>query len=390
MLASPAKPALVEGDDDLPFSPEVGSAIPFEKGFAIGALSPIAPGLHALVILLGEGEPRRVDLGPVHGDVLPPVVAESPGALLAALPDGAPTGTIVRLARIDDLGARDPTIRWGAEIPVGHDESDAFAFDAGEKVAALVWDDWNGTHSVVRIVTASTEAAKVLGPERTLSPGADDSESPLLVRRKGGFWAAWITNEKRPEVATEVPDEAREVHAMSMGSRWVTVAPLDDAGQLSGAPTAATPRSGRVLGFDLADGLQGGALVAYRDGASSPAASGGSVRVAVVRPDGSAEQHLVSDDDVGSVTPLLLRDRGPQVKMPLILAFATDDEMTRIVPLDPAGRILGDVSTETAMGAAQPLSSSAGTLLVAGPRSGGVALDLYACESADTKAMTKP
>ena len=96
-----------DGDDDvaLPFSPEIGvGAALGSDGFGVSALLPEKGATEAVLVVLSPGfaAGKIIELSKVHGDVSPPRVAASGKNLIVAVPDGAPNGTLVRLARIDD------------------------------------------------------------------------------------------------------------------------------------------------------------------------------------------------------------------------------------------------------------------------------------------------
>lgn len=379
-------------DDDLPFAPEIGTAIPFRKGFAVGALDPSRSSTVALVILVGDGAPRRIELGAVHGDVLPPLVAPAKDSLVVAVPDGAPNGMLVRLLRVDDPGVGSK-ISWGAEIPVGHDESDAFSLEVGDRTSVLAWDETESGRSIVRCVTFAASEASKTSPARTLSPPGEEAESPLLIRRQGGFWAAWVTSgtaTKRAPGASRSQEPGPDTEPLDMGPRWVTVVPLDDSGQPASAAIAVTSRSGHVMGFDLVEGPGGGVLVAVRDDTTSPATSGGAVRVAAVHADGSVDLRAIPAEDIGSSAPAFLVDRSPSGERRVWLSLATDSETVRVVPLDAEGHVIGEASVESALRQATPLAMSSSSLLAAYPRNGGVSMDLFSCEPGTPIAAKEP
>src|SRR6202012_3299001 len=101
-----------------------------------------------------------------------------------------------------------------------------------------------------------------------------------------GFWAAWITNLQREPDKKERAETNDNAEAVDMGPRYVTLLPLDTDGHPAGAPLSIPRRDGHVLGFDLATGKDGVALVAWRDDKTSPATAGGAAPLAVVRAGG--------------------------------------------------------------------------------------------------------
>lgn len=356
----------------------------------MGALDPSRSSTVALVILAGDERAQRIDLGAVHGDVLPPVVVASKDSLVVGVPDGAPDGMLVRLSRIDEPG-RASKITWGAEIPVGHDESDAFSLEVGNKTSVVVWDEAEGGRSVVRSVTFSGSDPRKTSAVRTLSAVSEEAESPIVIRRQGGFWAAWVTSgPSEKKVPAHHQDPGRDTEPLDMGPRWVTVLPLDEAAQPTSAAIAVTSRSGHVMGFDLVEAPSGGVLVAVRDDTTSPATSGGAARLAFVRPDGSVDNRALPAEDLGSSAPTFLVDQSPSGERRVWLWLATDSETASLLPLDSEGHAIGEMLTEPALGHATPLAMSAGTIFAARPRSGGVSLDLFSCEPGTPATAKEP
>jgi hypothetical protein len=368
----------------VPFAPEIGGATPIKGAFAVGVLEPRGKSTNAALLVLGGELPggKKIDLGAVHGDVVAPHAVASGGALLVAVPDGAPHGTLLRLGRVEDaLGS--PRVVWGAELLEGSDESDAFALDAGAKSAMLAWDDWDSKagHGLVRsVVVSGGDVAKPSAPV-VLSGEHDDAEAPAVAARPGGFWVAWINNAKRAPDRKE-RHEARdpaETSELEMGPRYVVLAPFDETGKPAGAPTAVTPKDGHVMGFDLAAARDGGALITWRDDRASPGTAGGTVRLALVRPDGSIDWRVVADDDVGAGAPSLVVDVVPAAQHGW-LTLANEADALRLVAIDGDGRALDDLAVEPTLGMATALSAQAGKLLVSRPAGKGVELEVLTCE----------
>lgn len=369
-----------DDDDDLPFAPEIGAAVSFRQGFAVGALDPARSGQRALAILAGDEGSQRIELGSIHGDVLPPVVATAGDALLVAVPDGAPSGKLIRLARVEEPG-RGNRVTWGSEIAAGHDPSGALSLEVGDRSSVLLWDDMEGGRSVIRGVTFAPGEPKKTAAPRTLSPPGDDAESPLVVRRQGGFWAAWISAGAPGKVPEHRKDLAQDTEPVEQGPRWVTVMPLDEAGQAASGPIAVTSRTGHATAFDVVEGSSGSALVVSRDDVASKAPSGAGVRLALVRPDGSVDLHVIpGDDELGASSQAFLVGHEASGARRIFLSLSTDSEPARLASLDAEGRALEDASAEPALGRATPLAMNGGTLLVARPRGGGVSLELFSCE----------
>ncbi len=387
LLLGPGAPAASEDDEaiDLPFAPEIGGATALEAAFAVGVLEPRGKSTNAAVLLVGGSLSvgKKVELGAVHGDVLAPYAAASGDAVLVAVPDGAPHGTLLRLARIDEPlgGAR---VSWGAELMEGNDDSDAFALETGQKSTLVAWDDWDAKagHGVIHaVVLPAGEIAKP-SPVFVLSGEHDDAEAPAIAKRPGGFWVAWIANAKRAPDHKErrEPQDPAETSELEMGPRYVVLSPFDDAGKPAGAPAAATPKDGHVMGFDLGAARDGGALLTWRDDRASPGTAGGIVRLALVRPDGSIEPRVVTDDDVGPGAPSLVVDAAPPSDTHGWLTIANDADALRVVALDPDGRALDELAVEPSLGVATALAARGGRVLFSRPAGKGLELSVFACE----------
>jgi len=386
LLLGPGAPAASEDDEavDLPFAPEIGGATSFHDAFAVGVLEPRGKSTNAGVVLVGAtlSTGKKIDLGAVHGDVLAPHPVGNGAALTVVVPDGAPHGTLLRLARIDDpLGAAHVT--WGAELLEGNDDSDAFSLESGEKSTLLAWDDWDAKagHSVIRaVVLATGDVAKATAPS-VLSGEHDDAEAPALALRPGGFWVAWIANAKRApdrKERREAQDPA-ETSELEMGPRYVVLQPFDDTAKPAGAPAVVTPKDGHVMGFDLGVARDGGAIVTWRDDRAVPGTAGGSVRLALVRADGSVEPRVITDDDVGPGTPSLSMDPAPLPAVQGWLTIANDADALRLVSLDGDGRALDDLAVEPNLGLATVLAARAGMVLVSRPAGKGVEIQVMTC-----------
>jgi hypothetical protein len=381
----PSSPLPEDPDDRvaLPFSPEVGGAVAYDDGFAVGALEPSGKSTSAVLVVLGQAMSagKRIDLGKVHGDVLPPSVVGGSKALFVAIPDGAPNGTLLRLARVDEPEGS-ARVTWGADVATGRDESDAWSFELGTKVGILSWDEWDAKagHGVVKAATFTPPDVGKLGATFSLSGVHDDAEAPAVVARPGGFWAAWVQSAKRPAEPKERHEGAETEGPVDMGPRSIVVEPLDEAGKPSATPVAVGPKDGHVTGFDLIATRDGTALVAWRDDATSPAAPGGLPHLAVVRADGSTELRDVTDDDTGAGAPTLLADAAPPGDAQAWLSLANDSDVARLGALDAAGHALDDLAVEPSLGTGEALAVRAGRLLVARGQGKGLELDVLRCE----------
>lgn len=382
-----------EADDiALPFSPEVGTATAFAGGFAVGALLPAKGGATAVVVLLSPETAlaRKIELGKVHGDVPPPHVAAAGSSLLVAVPDGAPHGTLVRIARLDDAHYGSPNA--GAEVPQGVGESEAFALEVGKQSAVLAWDEWDAKNGqeVIKTVSFSPSTPQKTTPPVVVSPPKIDAEAPRLVRRASGFWAAWIaspTKDPKPEDERGKDKEREPDLAPRPEPQFLMLAPLDAVGAPAGAPLVVTSKSGHVTAFDFAPAKDDGALIAFRDAVTSDEQTpGGTVRVVLVRADGTIEPRALVEEDVGSGVPLLLPDEAAPAGVAGFLAVAGDSGAVRLSALDDSGRGRDALAPEPALGVATPLAAQRGSLFVARPHGGGLELGLLACSAGPAPA----
>ena len=383
-------------DIALPFSPEVGSAAAFDGGFAVGALLPSKAGATAVVVMLSPGgnPVRKLELGVVHGDVPPPRVAASGASLVVAVSEGAPHGSLARLSRIDVKDAMTPAaVTPGAVIPQGAGDSEAMALEIGKKSALLAWDEWDAKagHEVIKAVSFAPSSPEKAAPPVVVSAKDVDAEAPRLARRASGFWAAWIVtaHPPHPTPATAKPlpmpeDDKREKAGTpeSPEPQYIELAPLDADGALAGKPLAVSPKSGHVAAFDLAATKDDGALVVWRDAVTRDEQTpGGTVRLALVRADGSVEPRALVEEDVGSGVPLLLPDDAPVAGTAAFMAVAGDNGAVRLASLDESGRGKDALALDSELGVATPLAARGGVLFVARPHGGGVDLSLLACSA---------
>lgn len=395
-----------DGDDDvaLPYSPEIGvGAALGADDFAVSALLPEKGSTSAVVAVLSRALPQGkiIELSKIHGDVSPPRVAASGKNLIVAIPDGAPNGTLVRIARVDDwAGAAHVT--WGADVSQGNDESEALALEVGSKTAVVAWDDWNSKDGleVVKTVTFAPGDVTKLSAPSVLSGPNEDAEGPLLAPRTGGFWAAWMARDARgkhpgaapaPSSKNE-PPQGDTPEAVDTAPRWLMLLPLDEAGKPASAAIRVTPKDAHVQGFDLAPAKDGGALVAFRDDRAIEGTSGGIVRLVVVRADGTVDARTVSDEDVGPAVPSLLVDGASDFALPGWLALTSDSGAARLLALDPQGRGLDVLAVEPSAGTSTLLAVRGKEILATRPRGKGVEAFVLACEKGPPAELenTKP
>jgi hypothetical protein len=370
LKVGPAEPGQ---DDNLPFAAEVGEAVAFTDGFAVGAIHE-NEGSHSMSVVLldraGRGG-KVIPLGTAHGDVEPPrVTARGPTVVAGVLSPGM-NGRSLRLAKIEA-----GVVTWGATIPQKSDESQAFDLGLGEKKGIAVWDEDGPNSGVIQASTFdATNAASATTPRTISAPGAD-AESPILAPRPGGgYWLAYIA--RRPGV--ESPDAGYEAEPVAF--RWIEVLPLDAQGSPSGVARAATPRDAHVMVFDMAPLDDGSALIAWRDNDTPLESAAGPVMRTVVHM-GTIEpaSQLVASESGGGAPTLL----------PGWAAVTDAADTTRLAPTGRAGELAGPFSAEPDIGAGEPLAVGPEGVLVARPAGRAVKLAVLRCTRDVPGGDTKP
>jgi hypothetical protein len=339
---------------------------------------------------------RIVDLGRVHGFVVPPRLASNGRHLVVAVVDSDASGMVVRLARIDAPTSR-PNVAWGPEIPQGRDESEALELELGAQQALLVWDEWDDKAHHGVVVAAAFDPADLSKEteRRILSEDEEDAESPRLVLHPAGYHAAWVVNaprerdrprRKKPKSAKSKTDDEP---AVELGPRWIALRPLDVHGVPNGASVTVTPKTGHALSFDAALSGDSGTLVAYRDDTTSPATPGGALRIAHVAPGGSVELQDLGDFEVGAAVPGLLVDaHRPKDGVHGWLSIGSAADATLIAALDDAGELVDDLAEDALVRSSVPLLVDSGRTLLARPRGRAVELSVVQCRPGAKAATT--
>jgi hypothetical protein len=370
----------------LPNAVEIGEAVRLGSRFAVGFLLEAGGETHAHVAWVSaEADGGHVlDLGRVYGVVPPPRLAASGHGLLVGIADGDVNGTATRLVRLDGEG-RDAVVREGARVPQGNDESPVFGLAAADRSAVLVWDQWDAAGRGEILASVFDPATGLpRGEPRRLSPEGTDAETPHVVSDAAGFWVAWMEHgvvdrgqkQKKPKQQKPRNEEieADIAPGVTLGPRSVQLIRLDANGAPRGAPLRVTPEQGSVLGHDVVP-LARGALVVWREDATSPATPGGRLLSVRVHEDGSTEQGVVTEEDVGPGDPVLLSSRPEDARW---LVFASADDAVRLAAVDEEGRI-GEARREEALRRGIPLAAARDRLLVATPRGRSVELTVLAC-----------
>lgn len=384
-------PASDTGDDAgddvaMPFAVEIGSAVGYAQGFAVAFLRPQGGGTGAAVALVDAdgSHGRLVDLGRRYGDVEPPELASRGSQLVAGMPSGDVNTTTLRLIAIRNA-ATHPKVVWGPKFTQGNTESQVFDLKLGSARGLLAWSDVDKTtqHGVIRATSFVGDDVAHATPARVLSPKNEDVEAPHLTLRPGGFWIAWVRDEKSKKKARPAAPAGGDASAprpapplVELGVRGLEVMPLDAQGSPAGNPLPVTPPGSHVLVFDLAPAPGGGAFIAWRDDEAAPGEESRTVHLARVGADGSVHVHVIDDERVGAGVPSLLVDRAPPKgdRQAAWLALAGVRDKTRLSALSADGQLLDDLGTEPLIERAEPLALRGGHLLLATPR--GLAMDL--------------
>jgi hypothetical protein len=365
-------PSLIAGDggpgldDTLPFAAEVGDAVTWAGGFAVGALHESEHSLAMSVVTIGaDGRGAKViSLGTAHGDVEPARLASRGSTLVAGVLEPEPNGRSLRLAKIEG-----GNVIWGAALHERGGESQAFDIALGEKKGVVVWDEDTPNSGVIQASTFDTVTAGNATPARTISPPSADAESPRLVAKPGGYWLAYIARSGGGEVDTDASYVTEDI-----GFRWIEVIPLDLNGSPTGASRAVTPKDGHVMVYDVAPGADGGALLVFRYDDAPSGAAGGEVMRALVRAGSAEPPTMLMQGDVGAGVPSLLNGW---------LAVMDAAEATRIAPINPAGEVVAALSAEPEIGSGEPLAGGSDAMLVARPSGRAVKLSVLRCTASE-------
>lgn len=386
-----------DGDDGLdqpalPFAVEVGRAVPFAQSFAVSALSTRSGKTTAVVALLDAevGGGKLVELGRLHGDPDPPELAVFEGDLVALVHDTDAGGELLKLAAIRP-GAGKAEVVLGAEIAESRDESRVAGLELGPERGVAIWDEWSAADKLGVIVTSSFARKDVsnITKKRIVSLRGEDAEAPRIVRRPGGFWAAWISRAVAPRPKAPLPRPAPSASAelpepslVELGERYLSAVPLDHNGVPVSEPKAITPKNSHVLVFDLAPGPDGSLLFSWRDDDSAPGTDERQIYLGSVKPDGTTERRLLDDRGPGVGVPAILVDDAPRdPSAPRAwLSLDSVSDATRIGALDPRANLLDDLGAEPVLRSAELLAISGGRMLVARPRGLAMELGLIECK----------
>jgi hypothetical protein len=215
-----------------------------------------------------------------------------------------------------------------------------------------------------------------LGPSRPITAASTAATTPRLAVRPGGYWLGYLARgEEDPKKKREAKkpkhgdDDEDEDQGEAITTSWVEILPLDEAGTPAASARAVTPKRGHVLSFDLAQGEDGGALLAWRDDDTPTGSSGGRLSVALVKLSGAVDARVV-DEAGGAGTPALL---------PGWISLASPSGLTRIAALSPRGEPVEDLAPEASLGAGEPIAATSDAILWARPMGKAMRLEVVRC-----------
>lgn len=325
---------------------EIGDAVPFADGWAVGIVHRVASSRMAAVALLGADATgaRIVDLAPTLGDAPPPHLAPRGADLLAASYVLSKRSDARQLALYAVPKSGDPKLV--ATVPQERDDSLAFDLAPG----MLVWDEATAptAGSPPRgVIRAADVLADSVGAPHDVSPPDSDAEMPRLAPAAHGYTVFWLA--RRPE--TQASDAAAQGEAIGdvRAYSWI---------ESSGTPThRLTSTSGHVSAYDVEPLAGGDALIVARDDGESIDGSGGMLLRVRVHVGGADPPLALPDDGLGRGAPTFVdapAPPGPGTET--WLSWIGPHETARLLPLDATGTPLGPPSAEPELNDARPLA----------------------------------
>jgi hypothetical protein len=355
---------------------EVGDAVVFGEGYAVGMVHRTARGRMAAVALLDKGvtSARVVDLGVTLGDATPPRLVRRGTDLLVA-GYALPKKSDSRELALQVVG---PGGDVKALTSIVQQRDDSLAFDLGTGLVA--WDEETAgaaPRGVVRVAPVSVDHA---GAPRDASSPDSDAEMPRVVADGAGYFVVWMA--RRPEPTSTLDASAPAVLEAIGEPRaysWLEMVTVDATGAPVGPTRRLTPASGHVSAYDvqaLAGEGRPTLLVVARDDGEAVDGSGGVLLRVRVREDGAEPPLAFPGDGLGRGAPSLVE--GP---LPWLSWIGPHEEM-RLLPLDAAGVPVAPPSAEPMLDEALPLASlpgADGRILLAFPGDAAGPFRLVTC-----------
>lgn len=389
--AQPGEDAPDSPDDDLaPFAVQLGRGVRFGGGFAVGSQRQAEGGTVSMIATLGaEGDGKLVRLARSRGDFDAPVVASAGSAILAAMMEPNAGGRAIRIAKVE--GDR---VTWGPELSENNDESFAVDIQASGSRALVVWDDvpLGRERSVVELATFDVETMRGSGG-RAITPPSIDADTPRIIGRPGGFWLSYLVHgvaktaptaegddepgdpsapPKKPEKkgARDKDDSDTEAAGEAIAHQWIELLPLDESGFSAGAARAVTPKDSRVIGYDLASGEDGRAVLLYREDDTPSGSHGGRVKVVIAELGGIGDPQVIAEEGVGAGVPMLF---GGWV---VIHSLSGSVQLGAI---GPKGELTSELSPEKSLKQGEILAADGDAFLVATPAGRAMKLSIARC-----------
>ncbi|HEY3819763.1 MAG TPA: hypothetical protein VGL81_21495 [Polyangiaceae bacterium] len=366
--------AAVASPEDL----EVGDAVLFGEGYAVGLVHRTAAGRMAAVALVDRNvtSARVVELGVTLGDASPPrIVARGNGKELLAADYALPKKTDSRELALQVIG---PSGEAKPLPSVVQQRDDSLSFDLGPGLVA--WDEeTTGTaaRGVVRVAPIGPDHP---GPARDASSSDSDAEMPRVAADGAGYFVLWMARRADPAVAVDASASAAlEAIGEPRAYSWLEVVTVDAAGAPTGPTRRLTSTSGHVSAYDV-QSLPGDGrptlLVVARDDGEAVDGSGGVLLRVRVRADGVEPPVAFPGDGLGRGAPSLVEGEAPW------LAWIGPHEEMRLLPLDAVGTPVAPPSAEALLDEALPLATlpgGDGRMLVAFPGDPAASFRTVAC-----------
>jgi hypothetical protein len=384
-----------------PEEAELGDAIAFPGGIAVGVAHPSPGGRRSAVAILPPGLQtlRLVDLAPILGDAPPPrVVWRGPDLLVTDYllrprterPDGAHELAVFAVdpSALSYDGSA-PSLEPVAAIP--RPRGDSLAFDVAHSAGRtlVVWDETAGVGAPRGVIRGVLRSADREEPVRDLSPPESDAEEPRVLPNGAGFVVLWLARRPEHGVAPErstadsagSPSQAAEGTAEARAFSWLEMVALDANGAQAQPVRRLTSATGHVSAYDVAvtteerHSTSAIVVVARDDGEAVDGSGGALLRVRVGDDPADAVVELPTDG-LGRGVPTLLG--GPSHL--LDLTWIDQHERLRLAPLDPNGSPAGPSSVEDGLGESRLLLRLDREQVLAERRSGvSTAVAVFSC-----------
>ncbi len=358
--------------DTIPFAVEIGGVAAHRAGYAVGLKREAKEGTVAEVLMLDEHGRRTavLSLGPLRGDVGPPMLAAKGEHLIASVLEPNASGIARRMVAI-----RDGKSYWGAEFELGRTESFGADLVVGPDDTFIVYDDLvqDGKRSQISLRSVTTRDAKANRKPHVLSAPGIDAEMPRMVERAGGYWLAYVARGRAEDKPVRVQGGAKPTGryaAEAIEPSRIEIIPLDEEARPQGEARAVTPLRGHVLAYDLKAVADDGLLIAWRDDDTPSGSGGGELNVLRIDLSGVGERQLVVRDDIGAGVPQLVGSW---------LAYANRRDELRMAHLDDRGLVGDSLARPSLFPRAQWLVGRGDDILLVQPRGTGVEFSLLRC-----------